>query len=461
MQQHQVKSGFDFLLARDADQLAFLSRSIGDAPGIFACLAFQIRLGDGQASLYAVDGGQHIAAHGADAGIQIDYHRVVFLRGAEQALAFQQHLVVAVDQFGKTGICQAYIDRKYFVGVIRIVGIAGQELYQPELGAVFGTFLFVFRVFTQRQLGIAFQVGESGIALEGFQFLFRGSQFAVDDFDTFINKFRGLGSHFVFVIVGIPVVDFHQFVDEIHAALRMRALYRDLCDSGGFGSRLYAQCSPVSVCHTAGGRNRSHDFLRALDGCRVFGGKAERARRGGQQGGQLVELLFVFLFSYPEFHIQLVARLQGQVKTCGGGQFLSFFGGNPYFHRGTFVKFDVVETALCGIADVKIQFFHHFFDKRARLQDFYFIVKVIDGGIEAQVFQVAHAAACFAVLVIVLDDNGCRDVVHRRGITQIEPGSRHAQQGACHEPGPVDGVFEKNRFKIGLFFFFFQIEVVV
>ena len=417
MQQHQVKAGFDFLLARDADQLAFLSRSIGDASGVFACLTFQIRLGDGQTSLYAVDGGQHIAAHGADAGIQIDYHRVVFLGGTEQALAFQQHLVVAVDQLGKTGICQAHIDRKYFVGMIRIVGIAGQELYQPELGAVFGTFLFVFRVFTQCQLGVAFQIGEPGIALEGFQFLFRGSQFAVDDFDTFINKFRGLGSHFVFVIVGIPVVDFHQLVDEIHAALRMRALDRDLCDSGGFGSRLYAQCSPVSVCHTAGGRNRSHDFLRALDGCGVFRGKAERARRGGQQGGQLVELLVVFLFSYPEFHIQLVARLQGQVKTRGGGQFLGFFGGNPYFHRGTFVKFDVMETALCGIADVKIQLFHHFFDKRARLQDFHFIVKVIDGGVEAQVFQVGHAAACFAVLVIVLDDDGCRDVVHRRGVT--------------------------------------------
>lgn len=109
-----------------------------------------------------------------------------------------------------------------------------------------------------------------------------------------------------------------------------------------------------------GGRNRSHDFLRALDSCGIFRGKAERARRGGQQGGQLVELLVVFLFSYPEFHIQLVARLQGQVKTRGGGQFLGFFGGNPYFHRGTFVKFDVMETALRGIADVKIQFFHHF-----------------------------------------------------------------------------------------------------
>lgn len=141
----------------------------------------------------------------------------------------------------------------------------------------------------------------------------------------------------------------------------MRALDRDLCDSGGFGSGFYAQCSPVSVCHTVGGRNRSHDFLCALGGCGVFRGKAERARRGSQQGGQLVELLVVFLFSYPEFHIQLVARLQGQVKTCGGGQFLSFFGGNPYFYRGTFVKFNVMETAFCCIVDVKIQFFYYFF----------------------------------------------------------------------------------------------------
>ena len=120
-----------------------------------------------------------------------------------------------------------------------------------------------------------------------------------------------------------------------------------------------------------------------------------------------------------------------------------------------------METALCGIADVKIQLFHHFFDKRARLQDFHFIVKVIDGGVEAQVFQISHAAACFAVLVIVLDDDGCRDVVHRWSVTQIDPGSRHAQQGTCQKPGPVDGVFEKNRFEIGLFFLFFHIEVVV
>ena len=31
------------------------------------------------------------------------------------------------------------------------------------------------------------------------------------------------------------------------------------------------------------------------------------------------------------------------------------------------------------IADVKIQFFHYFLDKRARLQDFYLIVQIVDG----------------------------------------------------------------------------------
>ena len=376
--------------------------------------------------MHAVDGGQYIAAHGADAGIQIDYHRVVFLRGAEQALAFQQHLIVAVDQFGQSGICQAYIDRKYFVGMIRIVGIAGQELYQPELGAVFSTFFFVFRVFTQCQLGVAFQVGQPGIALEGFQFLFRSSQFTVDDINTFINKFCGLGGHFVFIVVGIPVVDFHQFVDKIHTTLRMRALYRDLCDSGGFGSRLYAQCSPVAAGHTAGGRNGSHDFLLAFCDCRISRGEAESPRRSGQQGRQFVELLAVFLFSYCDLHIQFIARLQSQVNICRSREFLSFFRGNPYFDRGTFVKFYIMKTTFCRIADVKIQFFHYFLDKRARLQDFYLIVKIIDGRIKSQVFQVGHAAACFAVFVIVFDDDGRRDVVYRRGVTQIKPGSCHA-----------------------------------
>ena len=202
----------------------------------------------------------------------------------------------------------------------------------------------------------------------------------------------------------------------------MRALYRDLCDSGGFGSRLYAQCSPVAAGHTAGGRNRSHDFLRALDGCGVFRGRisrgeAESPRRSGQQGRQFVELLAVFLFSYCDLHIQFIARLQSQVNICRSREFLSFFRGNPYFDRGTFVKFYIMKTTFCRIADVKIQFFHYFLDKRTRLQDFYLIVKIVDGRIKSQVFQVGHAAACFAVLVIVLDDDGCRDVVHRRGVT--------------------------------------------
>ena len=275
-------------------------------------------------------------------------------------------------------------------------------------------------------MGVALQVGEPGIALEGFQFLFRGSQFAVDDINTFINKFCGLGSHFVFIVVGIPVVDFHQFVDEIHAALRMCALYRDLCDSGGFGSRLYAQCSPVAAGYTAGGRNRSHDFLLAFCDCRISRGETESSRRSGQQGRQFVELLAVFLFSYRNLHIQFIARLQSQVDICRSREFLSFFRGNPYFDRGTFVKFYIMKTTFCRIADVKIQFFHYFLDKRARLQDFYLIVKIVDGRIKSQVFQVGHAAACFAVFVIVLDDDGCRDIVYRRGVTQIKPGSCHA-----------------------------------
>jgi len=92
-------------------------------------------------------------------------------------------------------------------------------LHQTELGAVFGTFLFVFGVFAECQLSVTLQVGQSGISLEGFQLFLGGSQLSVDDFDTLVDEFGSLACHFVLIVVGITVIDFYQLVDEVHAAL--------------------------------------------------------------------------------------------------------------------------------------------------------------------------------------------------------------------------------------------------
>ena len=97
LQQHQVEVRLDFLLARDAHQFAFLLGGAADARFVAFRLTVEVGLGDEEPFLHALYRGLHIDAHGTDAGIQCLHRRVIFGRSAEQALAFDQHLVVVVD----------------------------------------------------------------------------------------------------------------------------------------------------------------------------------------------------------------------------------------------------------------------------------------------------------------------------------------------------------------------------
>lgn len=89
LQQHEIKSGFDFLLALDADKAAFLSGGVTDASGVFACLAVEVGFGDEQSLAYAGNGCNDTGAHVLYVAVETAYNRIGFRRGAQQAVAFQ------------------------------------------------------------------------------------------------------------------------------------------------------------------------------------------------------------------------------------------------------------------------------------------------------------------------------------------------------------------------------------
>lgn len=72
-------------------------------------------------------------------------------------------------------------------------------------------------VFADGQLGIACQVRQSGIPFEVFQFLFGTEQLVVDDADASGDELFRFLRHLVLVVVGVPVVDLDQLVDEVLA----------------------------------------------------------------------------------------------------------------------------------------------------------------------------------------------------------------------------------------------------
>jgi len=112
-----------------------------------------------------------------------------------------------VDDRTEVLVFQTYIGRNDFVGVSRIVDIVAQKFHQADLGLVFDAELFVLGVFLKCQLGIACQIGQSGFLLEVGQLAFGSTELAVDNGNTVFNKVCGLLCHFVFLVVGILIIE--------------------------------------------------------------------------------------------------------------------------------------------------------------------------------------------------------------------------------------------------------------
>ena len=78
LQQHEIESCLDFLLALDADKAAFLGGSVADASGVFACLAVEVGFGDKQPLAHAGNGCDDAGTHVLYVAVETTYHRVAF-----------------------------------------------------------------------------------------------------------------------------------------------------------------------------------------------------------------------------------------------------------------------------------------------------------------------------------------------------------------------------------------------
>ena len=98
LQQHEIESRLDFLLALDADKATFLGRSVTDASGVLACLTVEVGFGDKQSFAYTGDGCEDAGTHVLYVAFEAAYNRVGFRRGTQQTVTFQNQRIVLSDE---------------------------------------------------------------------------------------------------------------------------------------------------------------------------------------------------------------------------------------------------------------------------------------------------------------------------------------------------------------------------
>ena len=128
---------------------------------IFAGLALDVGLGNLETLQDALHRGADGGAHGFYTGIQINDSRVILGRGAEQAVALNNQLIILVDDTSQVIVLKADIGGNDLVRVLRVVDVVLEELHKADLGGVLDTLLLVFGGFRQGELGIAGEVGQA------------------------------------------------------------------------------------------------------------------------------------------------------------------------------------------------------------------------------------------------------------------------------------------------------------
>ena len=301
--------------------------------------------------------------------------------------------------------------------------------------------------------------------LETGQLAFRGTQFLVDNANTVVYKLGGFGSYFIFVVVGIFVIQGHQHVDKVDAAAWIAVLEVKSDNRSRFGSGFTTQTSCISGCYS--GRR---DYGSCDGTCLVYFSQYRVAvRRKGKDtywcGQYTWKLIEVFMKGhFVSIPIRIIAGFHIHFSVGGTGHFqghwakeaVGFFGSGPYLHRRGFVQVSRIAEGLClFIVDIEVQFVDDFLDKGAGTENLYFVVKVTGHTEHAQILHGLHGRGRRVFgLVTLFNQYGGIDIVHGGLITQIGIHDDAHYDDTAQNPGPIHQVFKKQCLVIyGLFIF--------
>lgn len=466
LEEHEVEGLLHALLALHAGQFTLLGGGAVYPAGVLVGLGVQVGLGDEQGLAGARYGGHQVGVHVAEVGREPADHRVLFGRGAQQAVALQ-HLGVVLADEGRDGrIVQTHVDRQHRVGVGGVVQVVGQVVDEVDLGGVLVAELFVARTFGYGLLGVAAQVGQAGLALEALQFHLGAAQLAVDGRDAVVDEAGGvLGNQFL-VVVGVAVIHGHQGFQEVLAPPGLGVEHRQGGDGGGLArqshregaliARGYGEGRQDAYLHPGGFGHRPAHF----EGVRG-GTEGQGSHPGGKGYRQAVQQLGLDLLVRQaavdaDLHVGLAVGLTGQVQFQRGAEAFRVLGREVHLDGGGPVEVGIAEGTGGAVPDVGPDVTHGIADDALAAQDFHLVVDVAAAVVhQAQLLQVGHAAGTSALLV-VLDEDGGGDAVYRGRPFQVNPASGQAEHHGQYEPRPVDEVTEEQGPVIGLFFLFLQ-----
>lgn len=265
----------------------------------------------------------------------------------------------------------------------------------------------------------------------------------------------------VLVVVGVAVIHGHQGFQEVLAPPGLGVEHRQGGDGGGLARQFHGEGVLVvrgyregrqdAYLHPGGFGHRPAHF----EGVRG-GPEGEGSHPGGKGHRQAVQQLGLdFLVRQAavdaDLHAGLSVGLTGQVQFQRGAEAFRILGREVHLDGRGPVEVGIAEGTGGAVPDVGPDVAHGIADDALAAQDFHLVVDVAAAVVQqAQLLQVGHAAGVRPVLLVVLDEDGGGDAVHRSRPFQVEPASGQAEHHGQYEPRPVDEVTEEECPVVGL-----------
>ena len=246
------------------------------------------------------------------------------------------------------------------------------------------------------------------------------SQLLLDDSQTFVDEHGGADGYLVLVLHPVFVVDGYQGIEHVFGTLDANVFQREVDDGGFLVVQRYGQLAGISCRGTL--QTGTGDVDRLLAGFRTRHRLDQQpANRCGdgivEQGFDSLGGFFFATHKVGQLHALAIGNgKEGERSTFVVLQVeeLHLVGaGLPVQHLS-------VESAVGGIVDVQVQTFHHIVHHGRRLQRLHLVVDVGVGLEQIQVAQYACGVGQGVSLAVLLDKQGCRTGIDRRGGEQMQ-----------------------------------------